>query len=166
MTTTDTSLDLAVQRFLHDEAALLDTQDFAAWLALFTEDGVYWVPATRDDMDPTREVSIIRDDVGFLTERVWRFDSGLAYAQEPRSRTARVIGNIRVLDTPSDRPDSDEIHAEAIFHLAEFRRGQRLLHAGRCRYRLRPAGTTFRIREKKVELIDVEGHFGNLSLLL
>ncbi|MEE4598885.1 aromatic-ring-hydroxylating dioxygenase subunit beta [Streptomyces sp. DSM 41524] len=165
MTATDTTLELAVQRFLYDEAALLDAQDFAGWLALFTEDTLYWIPAARNDIDPTREVSLVRDDIGFLTERVWRFDSGLAYAQEPRSRTARTIGNVRVLENPPGHPD-DEVLAESVFHVAEFRRGARMLYAGRCRYRLRRSKDGFLIREKKVELVDVDGHFGNLSLPL
>ena len=37
-----------VQLFLIHEAQLLDERRFRDWMALFTEDGTYWVPAVPD----------------------------------------------------------------------------------------------------------------------
>ena len=34
------------ERFLIHEARLLDDRRFRDWMALFTEDGSYWVPAS------------------------------------------------------------------------------------------------------------------------
>ncbi|MEU3983984.1 aromatic-ring-hydroxylating dioxygenase subunit beta [Streptomyces sp. NPDC026672] len=166
MTTAETSLQHAVEQFLYTEAALLDSEDFPAWLKLFTEDALYWIPAVADDIDPTREVSIVHDDIAALSERVWRFDSGLAYAQEPRSRTAHLITNVRVTDVRSPGEGAQELDVEARFLVAEFRRGSRHQHVGRYKYVLHREDAGFRIRRKKVELIDIDGHFGNLSLLL
>ena len=41
-----------IEQFLYREARLLDTQQFEAWLDLFTEDACYWVPAGRDCIAP------------------------------------------------------------------------------------------------------------------
>ncbi|MGW5063404.1 aromatic-ring-hydroxylating dioxygenase subunit beta [Streptomyces sp. NPDC004096] len=166
MTTVDTTLQPAAEQFLYAEAALLDAEDFPAWLKLFTPDAVYWIPAIADNIDPNREVSIVHDDVATLSERVWRFDSGLAYAQEPRSRTAHLITNVRVLDVRPTGEGAQELDVEANFLVAEFRRGGRYQHAGRYEYLLHRADGEFQIRRKKVELIDNDGYFGNLSLLL
>jgi 3-phenylpropionate/cinnamic acid dioxygenase small subunit len=167
MTTADgTSLQSAVEQFLYTEAALLDAEDFPAWLKLFTQDAVYWIPAIADNIDPNREVSIVHDDVAALSERVWRLDSGLAYAQEPRSRTAHLVTNVRLLDVRPSGEGADELDVEASFLIAEFRRGGRYQHAGRYKYLLHREDGEFQIRQKKVELIDNDGHFGNLSLLL
>ena len=38
----------AVVEFLHREARLADEARYAEWLALWTDDAVYWVPATTD----------------------------------------------------------------------------------------------------------------------
>ncbi|MFJ3339178.1 aromatic-ring-hydroxylating dioxygenase subunit beta [Streptomyces sp. NPDC086766] len=165
-TTEDTTLLPAVQQFLYAEAALLDAEDFPAWLKLFTTDAVYWIPAIGDNIDPSREVSIVHDDVAALSERVWRFDSGLAYAQEPRSRTAHLVTNVRLLDVQPSEGGVLELEVEAGFLIAEFRRGARYQHAGRYEYRLHREDGEFRIRRKKVELINNDGYFGNLSLLL
>ncbi|MBX6318288.1 aromatic-ring-hydroxylating dioxygenase subunit beta [Pigmentiphaga sp.] len=75
-----------VESFLYREARLLDTQRFEEWLDLFTDDALYWAPAGRDDIDPTRHVSIIHDDKAAMGRRVKRLRSGFAFAQEPASR--------------------------------------------------------------------------------
>src|SRR5262245_18602044 len=112
-----------VEQFLFTEADLLDRRQFADWQALFTEDACYWIPSGFDDLDTKRSVSIIYDDYAVLAERVQRLNGGLAYAQIPPSRTARLISNIQVLET--DDPDSTTIAVRAKFVVAEFRRQNR-----------------------------------------
>ncbi len=165
-TVDDLGLRFEVEQFLYAEAARLDAHDYPGWLELFTPDALYWIPSGADDIDPTREVSIVHDRLNFLTERVWRFDSGLAYAQEPRSRTTHLVSNVRVLDVRPHETEGELIHVEACFIVAEFRRNNRYQHAGRYDYRLHRRGGEFRIDRKKVELIDNDGLLGNLSLLI
>lgn len=150
-----------VEQFLFREAALLDARDYPGWLKLFTPDAVYWIPSVADEVDPSREVSIVYDDAQFLAERVWRLDSGLAYAQEPHSRTSHLIANIQT----AERADGG-FDVRSTFLVAEFRRGQQTLFAGRYQHHLRRDGDDFLIARKKVELIANDGHLGNLSLLL
>ena len=47
--------------FLFHEADLLDRREFDQWLALFAEDGIYWLPMDDDD-DPLMQSSILYDD--------------------------------------------------------------------------------------------------------
>ena len=55
----------AVVEFLYREARLADEARYAEWLALWTDDGVYWVPATTDpDADPDTHISHIYDNRG------------------------------------------------------------------------------------------------------
>lgn len=156
-----TSTLAEVERFLYDEAALLDARDYPGWLKLFTADAVYWIPANADDTDPSREVSIVYDNAQYLAERVWRLDSGQAFAQQPLSRTAHLVANVVVTEETAD-----EVAATATFLVAEYRRGQQHQHVGRYRYRLRRADGGLLIAAKKVELINNAGFLGNLSVLL
>ena len=48
-----------VEQFLYHEARLLDTQQYEAWLELFTDDATYWVPLEREQKDPFETSSII-----------------------------------------------------------------------------------------------------------
>lgn len=150
-----------IELFLYHEAELLDARDYVGWLKLFTPDALYWIPATADETDPSREVSIVYDNAQYLAERVWRLVSGQAFAQEPMSRTAHMITNIN-----SHGERDDEIDVVATFLVAEYRRGTQHQHAGRYRYVLRRDDGELRIARKKVELINNDGFLGNLSLLI
>jgi benzoate/toluate 1,2-dioxygenase beta subunit len=157
-----------VENFLYAEAVLLDDHEYEAWFELFTQDGIYWIPSGFDDIDPTRQVSVVYDDINLLSERVRRLQSGLAYAQEPRSKTAHGVGNVRITDVEPAGDGKDELlRVEATFVVVEFRRGTQQTHAGRYRYQLVVGQEgCLRIRQKKVELVNNAGHLGNLSLLL
>jgi 3-phenylpropionate/cinnamic acid dioxygenase small subunit len=152
-----------IEQFLYTEADLLDRRQFTDWLALFTQDALYWIPSGFDELDPNRSVSIIYDTYPLLAERVQRLGGGLAYAQVPPSRTSRLIGNIQIAN---DDADPSAISVKATFVVAEFRRQNRYLQAGRVSYTLVDTPDGLRIKFKKVELIDNDGYLGNLSMPL
>ena len=82
--------------FLYDEADLLDGWDLEAWLALCTDDVVYEVPATGlPDGSPATSLFLIHDDRFMLESRIKRLLSRNAHAENPRSRTRRLITNVR-----------------------------------------------------------------------
>ncbi len=94
------SLAIATDMLTH-EALCLDRRDWSAWLSLYHEDAVYWMPAWRDEetqtSDPDRELSLIyykgRHN---LEDRVWRIESGLSVASLPLPRTVHQVTNIFV----------------------------------------------------------------------
>ncbi|MCH1492093.1 MAG: aromatic-ring-hydroxylating dioxygenase subunit beta, partial [Luminiphilus sp.] len=51
-----------IEAFLYDEAAFLDRPDLDSWIALYTDDAYYWVPAAEDQADPINHVSHVYDD--------------------------------------------------------------------------------------------------------
>lgn len=154
----------AVEQFLYTEADMLDQRQFTEWLGLFTDDAHYWIPCGFDELDTNRSVSIIYDDHALLAERVHRLTGGLAYAQIPPSRTARLISNIQILDTEDTGANTISVRAKLV--VAELRRQRRFLQAGRLTYTLVATPDGLRIKFKKVELIDNDGYLGNLSMPL
>ncbi|HWP75526.1 MAG TPA: aromatic-ring-hydroxylating dioxygenase subunit beta, partial [Methylomirabilota bacterium] len=87
----------AVAAFLYREARLADEARYAEWLALWTDDGVYWVPATTDpDANSERHLSHIYDNRARIETRVKLLQTGVRYSQEPASRMRRLISNIEV----------------------------------------------------------------------
>jgi 3-phenylpropionate/cinnamic acid dioxygenase small subunit len=95
---------------------LLDERRFREWLALLTDDVRYWMPgrSTRYpkvskamvilDPDRYREEELSRDDeLAILDEtketlgrRIARLETGMAWAEDPPSRTRHIITNIEV----------------------------------------------------------------------
>ncbi len=150
-----------VEQFLYTEAQLMDEHRYDEWLALWTEDALYWAPTGRDEVDPSREISLIYDDWVRLQLRISRLKSGFAHAQEPKSRMRRLISNIVI-----EEADNGEIMTYSNFMLAELRRGKQDLFAGRTIHRLRPHENGFKLVSKKVLLINNDEPIDNLTFLI
>jgi 3-phenylpropionate/cinnamic acid dioxygenase small subunit len=107
----DMALHFAVERFLVDEAALLDDGEFHAWLALMAPEIRYWMPAqanrSRKDaakrIDDRSALPYFDETWEHLRQRVARLDTGIAWAEEPPSRTRRFVTNFRITHAEGDR---------------------------------------------------------------
>jgi benzoate/toluate 1,2-dioxygenase subunit beta len=154
------SLRERVEEFLFYEAKLIDEHLYEEWLGLWTEDGLYWVPCNTDDADPARQAMIIYDNRARLGERIYRLTSGAAWAQQPRSRTRRLISNVEV------RQNEGAYLIESNCIIAELRRSKQDIFAARMLHTLRPAGESFRIALKKVLLLNNDEPIDNLTFLV
>src|SRR5437764_173630 len=84
------------EQFLIHEARLLDERRFREWMALFTEDGTYWVPAAPDQESPDNHVSLFYDDHQLMKTRIDRLEHPLIHVQTPPSRTVHLVSNVSV----------------------------------------------------------------------
>ncbi|MDO8363953.1 MAG: aromatic-ring-hydroxylating dioxygenase subunit beta [Actinomycetota bacterium] len=141
-------LRLRIEDFLFTEAELLDAWKLDEWLALFEPDGRYFVPPTDrpDARDTIATAFIIADDHERLTGRVRRLATDAAWVERPRSRTHRVVGNVRV-ESGTDSV-GDDVVARSSFIVHRVRRGVTDCFTGRYEHRLRVVGDSFRIRER------------------
>jgi 3-phenylpropionate/cinnamic acid dioxygenase small subunit len=95
-----------IEDFFYREADLLDEREYDQWLDLLTEDVVYWMPmrknvsyANRDkDITAEDDVAWFHDDKETLRKRVKQIQTGVHWAEEPISRVAHVIANIRLAE--------------------------------------------------------------------
>ncbi len=149
------TVDPALERELADvvaaEAALLDAGRFDDWLALFAEDGRYWVPLQgAAQADPLSHNSLAYEDRLLLRLRIERLRNPRAHSQHPASRCQHVLQRSRV-----ERADggSGEVLLHTPFLYVESRGEQQLLLAGSCRHLLVPAGAGWLIRQKRVDLL-------------
>jgi len=149
------------EEVLYSEARMLDERRYTDWLANFTVDFIYWVPANGDGIDPTREVAIIYDDVTRLTGRIERLTSGGAHAQSPPSKTRRVVSNVQI-------EESSENAATVLctFILYELRRNKERIFAGRGEYRMRYEDGRWKIAAKKVVLVNNAEVIDNLTFIV
>ena len=139
-----------IEDFLYREARLLDTRKFEEWADLFTDDAIYWVPAGRDDIDPTRHVSVIHDDKAAMAKRIKRLRSGFAYAQDPQSRVHRLISNVELGATDDEK---QTIEVTCVMLLIELARHRQTFHSARCEFTLDRSSGSWRVRRKKVNLL-------------
>jgi len=150
-----------VSDFLTHEADLMDRYQYDDWLALWSADGNYWVPCNEDDYDPARHVSIIYDNYDRLQERCFRLNGDAAHSQDPPSRLCRIIGNQQV-----SRSGNGNVQVRANMILVEVRSGEKNVYGARLEYVLLAEGDSFKIKQKKVILLDNDEPLGNLTFLL
>jgi 3-phenylpropionate/cinnamic acid dioxygenase small subunit len=112
----------SVEQFLYREARLLDERRFHEWLRLFSDDIHYWMAARTnrypksskaiaifdadryadEASDATDEFGLFDEDMETLKARVARLDTGMAWAEDPPSRTRHLITNIEVSSEAQD----------------------------------------------------------------
>ncbi|WP_203337515.1 aromatic-ring-hydroxylating dioxygenase subunit beta [Nocardioides limicola] len=100
----DRDIHFEVEQFYYREAELLDDGRYADWLELLADDLDYWMPTRTNRLRRQQALSIAaRGEAGFYDEtkeslawRIRRFDSGMAWAEDPPSRTRHLVTNVRV----------------------------------------------------------------------
>ena len=160
MTADAATLARSAERFLIDEARMLDDGRYDAWLDLFDEEAIYWVPAAPGQTDPLNHVSIVYDDKPVLEMRVARLSHPRVYAMEPAPRVTHLVSSV----TAASRPDG-LCDVESAFVMTESRGGQTRVFSGRYRHLLRPADGGFRIRSKRVDLMGCDAVHGLIGVL-
>jgi 3-phenylpropionate/cinnamic acid dioxygenase small subunit len=149
-------LQFEVERFLYQEAALLDARRFEEWLALFSDDTHYFMPIRRTrmrqelDREFTQpgEMAFFDDSKQVLARRVKKLATGRSWSEDPPSRTRHMITNVRVLEVRSE-----ELHVESNFHLYRTRlKSEEDSWIGSRRDTLRRAGSSFQIAKRAIYL--------------
>lgn len=153
-----------VEDFLYHEAALLDEWRLDEWENLLTDDATYYVPPNDELQGDARDtLFIIADDRERIRQRVIRIKDPNCHAEYPKSRTCRLITNVRILGV-----EDDLVRASANFVCYRYRRHQReFSFVGTYQYKLRKHGDGFLIKERRVLLHAHElGKLGSVSFIL
>ncbi len=123
-----------VEQFLYREARLLDNRQFHQWLELLTDDLRYWMPmrsnryaatsksisildgSRYEDEDVSKEsdLAFMDEDKDSLSRRVDRLDTGMAWAEDPPSRTRHFISNVEV--EPGERESEVKVYSNFIMY--------------------------------------------------
>jgi p-cumate 2,3-dioxygenase beta subunit len=153
-----------VEDFLYAEAALLDDWKLNDWEALLADDACYYVPPNDHlESDHRSTLFLVADDRERIRQRVIRINDPNCHAEYPKSRTRRMISNVRIMGV-----EGDLVTVSANFVCYRFRRYERIReYVGVYRYVLRRLGDSFKIKERRV-LIDAHelGTLGSVSFIL
>lgn len=91
-----------LMHFYINEAWLLDQRRFHDWLDLFTEDLLYFMPRRKNvsrrelnrEVTPLGDLAFFEEDRRYMEMRVARLDTGMAWAEDPPSRTRHLVANL------------------------------------------------------------------------
>lgn len=144
-----------LEAFVLREARLLDERRFSDWLALFAEDGVYWVPTRPEQRSPQEALSLIHEPRALLTIRVERLGRADMHVQTPATRTVHHVSALERVG---------ELEVRSALIVAEWRDGEARWFAGRVLHQLRREAQGLRIVLKRVDLIDSEAPHRALAI--
>jgi benzoate/toluate 1,2-dioxygenase subunit beta len=150
----------AVESFLYKEARLMDAHAYDEWLTLWDEDATYWVPCNADDIDPMQNVSVIYDRRGQLRSRIQRLKE-TSWLREQAPRLKHLVSNIEI-----ESATDSEVVVSSAFILAELHHHNQYLWAGSTTHKLLPNGEGFKIKYKKVVLLNNNEPLPNLLFLI
>lgn len=150
-----------VTEFIYREARFQDDHRYDDWESLWTDDGIYWIPANGEGGDPEQEMSIIYDNRSRISLRIRQFHTGKRHSQTPRSRLRRTVSNIEILE-------QTEEHITVTSNAMVFESHVRgdIVWASRNEYKLRRTPEGLRMALKKVVLVNNETALWSMAFLI
>jgi 3-phenylpropionate/cinnamic acid dioxygenase small subunit len=144
------------EELLFREALHLDRVDWTSWVEMYETDAEYWMPAWRDEYemteDPNTEISQIYHSSRYeLEERISRIESRKSITALPLPRAAHHISNVLVHEATADLIRTT---ASFIVHVYDARVAKQHGHFGRYEHTLVRNASEWRIKRKKIILIN------------
>lgn len=149
--------------FVYHEARLIDQHRFEEWLALFAEDGKYWMPLEWGQTDPRLTASLMYEDKLLLGIRIERLKGNRTFSQKPKSRCHHVLQTPQV-DEHDER--GNRYVAWTPMHYVETRHDEQTLYAAWATHTLCVEDGALKIKLKRVDLVNCDAAFGNIQLFM
>ncbi len=117
-------LQQEISDFLYYEAELLDERRYREWLDLLADDIRYWMPMRRNVKvgEDQREFTRAGSDINWFDEgkdtlikRVKQIETGIHWAEEPRSRLSHLVANVQVRDAAASPSAPHEVSVTSRF---------------------------------------------------
>jgi benzoate/toluate 1,2-dioxygenase beta subunit len=153
----DGAVRAEVEAFVLAEARLLDERRFGDWLALFAEDGLYWMPTLPQQASPQEALSLVYEPRSLLAMRIERLSRTDMHVQTPPSRTVHHVSALEL---------TGDLEVRSALVMAEYRNAETRWYAARILHRLRRTTAGLRIALKRVDLVDGEAPQRSLAVPL
>jgi len=157
----DRALKDTLTDFVYQECELLDAGRFQEWLDLLTPDAQYWVPLVYGQPDPEADFSLMIENRILLRMRIERMQHPSAHGMAVPVYTSRVVGNIRITQA-----DASAAEVSARFMLTESENDRQRIFAGQYQYSLVCHEGAWKMRRKRVNLVNSESPFASIQIIL
>lgn len=158
---------MEIQRFLYQEAALLDRRDYRGWLGLLTDDINYRVTIqqVRPAEEAVQRFCIVDEEADSLTLRVEQLaDPHLTHAENPATLTRRFLSNFDIAYATA--PDSYGVVANLLVYRNRTTGPEAGFYVGVRRDVLRRIDGALKIANRCVDLDETVLRDSTLSILL
>lgn len=152
-----------LEQFLFHEARLLDEQRWQEWSDLFVKDGEYWVPATPGQEDPHNHISLMYETDLLRAVRIKRFRHPNAFSLKPMPRSSHTLSNV-MLDEFDE--STGECTVTSRFLMLHYRREEQDVLGGAYTHELQMESQGFKIKKKRVDLLNCDAPMSNILVYI
>lgn len=150
----DADLLRHVQVLLTQQAAMLDARQWDAWMDLFAEDGVYWMPAAPEQTDWTSQASIFAEDRLLMEIRAARLLHPNAWSQAAHWATHHLLGQTLV-----EAQQANALSTYTPFQMMEVRRDKVRHFGGSYRHHLVEQQGQWKIQLQRVDMFNAQASY-------
>ena len=143
-----------VEQFLYQQADLLDRKQWQAWIELFADDGVYWMPPDASYKTWDGQPAIFAEDRNLMTVRMNRVLHPDAWSQRPLWETNHVVSNVVI-----EKSSATEVLVKSRFHMMELRRDDVRHFAGSYLHQLKKTKAGYRIKLQRVDMTNAQAAY-------
>jgi len=147
--------------FIWREAELLDRKDYAAWSAMWSDDGHYIVPIERDGSDYASQLNYVYDDARMRRLRIERLTSGFSMSAADAAQTVRTVSRFSLA-----AHEGKVVEVRSAQVLVGYKRGTHTLFAADLTHRIRFDAGVARLEQKVVRLLNSCDTLNALGFLL
>jgi 3-phenylpropionate/cinnamic acid dioxygenase small subunit len=144
-----------VEQFLYRQAELLDGKQWQAWIDLFAEDGVYWMPPDATYKTWDGQPAIFAEDKNLMNVRMGRVLHPDAWSQRPLWGTNHLVSNVQI---EAVKPNGN-VTAKSRFHMMELRRDDVRHFAGSYLHELVKTRSGYRIKLQRVDMTNAQAAY-------
>ena len=148
------ALQQEVEQFLYRQAELLDSKQWQAWIDLFADDGIYWMPPDASYKTWDGQPAIFAEDKNLMTVRMGRVLHPDAWSQRPLWGTNHVVSNVCI-----QKAGKDALVVKSRFHMMELRRDDVRHFAGSYLHTLRKTKGGYRIALQRVDMTNAQAAY-------
>jgi 3-phenylpropionate/cinnamic acid dioxygenase small subunit len=148
---------------VYHEARLIDEKRFAEWYDLFAEDGLYWMPLTRDQPDGRVHTSLFYEDRLLLKVRIERLKNPNSFSQAQPSWCQHVL-QAPAVESRDDARNQYVVRTPFVY--AESQGDRQDIYAGVAWHHLAVLEGRLRMRVKKIDLLNRGAALPSLQLFL
>jgi len=154
-------LSQEIADFLYREAELLDERRYREWLDLLADDVRYWMPIRRNvKLGDESEFTRAQSDINWFDEgketlgrRVKQIETGIHWAEEPRSRLSHLVANVQVQKAEPSFAEPREVSVTSRFLIYRNRvETETDILVGRREDQLRRNGAGWLLARRKIIL--------------
>lgn len=156
----DPQSEAGIRELIQRETTCLNNGDLDTWMALFTDDGYYWMPLEADQQSPGEHDSLIYDNRALMEIRQNNLGHPLSPSMDFPVRSVRILSDLDIATTAAN----ECVVRTSVIAMINHKRQD--VYGGSVTYRVCRVGDDWRIQCKRVDLLNADAPLDTIMMYI